>query len=274
MIDCGEGTQMRLSDFHIPRNKIHHLFISHLHGDHIFGIVGLLTSYSLAARKEAFHIYSPEGLQKIIELTLSLSYSMLSYEVHYHTFDPLQSQQIFEKSELTVSTIPLKHSVPTAGFLFEEKPLLPNFNKEKILEYNIPVSEIPLIKAGADFICENGDVIPFTALTFPAPPARKYAYCSDTMYNPDMVSMIKGVDMLYHEATFTELFRANADYGMHSTATDAAEIAKAAAVKMLILGHYSARFSDSIPLLEEAQAVFSSTYAGQDGMTFSVPYRR
>ncbi len=274
MIDCGEGAQMRLSDFHIPRNKINQLFISHLHGDHIFGLLGLLTSYSLAGRRETFHIYSPPGLEEMVEVSLRVSYSQLSYQIQYHSFDPTEPSLLFETDFLSVHTIPLKHSVPTAGFLFSEKPHLPNFNKEKIEEYNIPVSEIPIIKTGADFITPEGKIVPFEELTFPAPPPRKFAYCSDTVYNPALIDHLTGVDMLYHESTFTEKFRANAEYGMHSTAMDAAKIAQAAGVGMLILGHYSARYPDSVPLLEEARTIFSATYAGQDGMTFSVPFRR
>ena len=274
MIDCGEGAQMRLTDFHVPRNKINHLFISHLHGDHIFGVVGLLTSYSLAGRKEPFHIFSPDGLEEIIEVTLRNSYSQLSFETVFHTFNPEAQTLLYENDFLTVETIPLRHSVPTAGFLFQEKPHLPNFLKEKIEEFNIPISQIPLIKNGADFITSEGTIVPFEELTFPAPEPRKFAYCSDTAYDPAIVDFIRGADLLYHESTFTEQFRANAEYGMHSTALDAARIASAAGVKMLILGHYSARFPDSIPLLDEAKTIFPASYAGYDGVTFSVPFRR
>ena len=265
---------MRLTDFHIPRNKINHLFISHLHGDHIFGVVGLLTSYSLAGRREVFIIYAPQGLEEIIDVTLRNSYSQLSFEIVFHTFDPDQPTLLYENEVLKVQTIPLRHSVPTAGFLFHEKEPLPNFRKEKIQELNIPVSEIPRIKAGADFIAADGTIVAFEELTYPAPSPRKFAYCSDTMFHPSVVDFVNGVDLLYHESTFTEQFRANADYGMHSTALDAAKIALAADVKMLILGHYSARFPDAIPLLEEAKTVFQETRAGYDGMTISVPFRR
>jgi ribonuclease Z len=181
---------------------------------------------------------------------------------------------LFENEQITIHAIPLDHSIPTAGFIFAEKQLQPNFIKDKILEHNIPISAIHGIKAGADFVTESGEIIPHTELTREAPAPRKYAYCSDTHYKPSIVQYLQGVDMLYHESTFTEKYRENANFGLHSTALDAAKIASAAGVGMLILGHYSARFSDATPLLEEAKTIFEATYAGQDGLTFFVPYRQ
>jgi ribonuclease Z len=274
MIDCGEGTQMRLTDFHIPRNRINFLFVSHLHGDHIFGLVGMLTSMSLVGRTQAFTIYAPEGLAEILEVTLRISQSHLTFPLHVHVIDTTEHKAIFENEILTVYTIPLKHSVPTCGFLFKEKPLLPNFIKEKISEYNIPVAQIPLIKFGADFVNEDGTIIPHSELTIPAPPPRSFAYCSDTMYFPEIVPHIEDVDILYHEATFTTEQLENAAFGMHSTATQAAQIALAAKVKMLVIGHISARYPDAEATLAEAQKTFKTTFSGLDGTTFSVPYRR
>lgn len=274
MIDCGEGAQIRMTDFHIPRNKINYLFISHLHGDHVFGIFGLLTSYSLAGRQEPFHVYAPEGIAEMLEVTLRTTYSQLIYPLHIHTFDTTTSELIFENSILTVHTVPLTHSVPCAGFLFREKKLQPNFIKEKITEYNIPISQIPVIKNGADFVLEDGTIIPHEELTIAAPPPRSFAYCSDTVFEPNLIPIIQEVDMLYHEATFTSAFNANAEIGMHSTAKQAATIAKNASVKMLILGHYSARFHSPDEILIEAKKTFANTFAGLDGTTFSIPYRR
>lgn len=274
MIDCGEGTQMRLTDFHIPRSKINHIFISHLHGDHVFGLFGLLTSYSLAGRTEAMHIYAPEGLEEMLNVVFRTTFSVLIFPLIVKVIDTETSSLVYDNEILSVYSIPLKHSVPTMGFLFKEKPLLPNFIKEKIVEYDIPVNEIPLIKQGADFVKPDGSIVPHAELTIPAPPPRSFAYCSDTMYYPEIVPIIQGVDLLYHEATFTEDFLVNADLGLHSTATQAATIAKSAAAKMLIIGHYSARFQDPSPVLQEAKSVFAETFAGIDGATFSIPYRR
>lgn len=274
MIDCGEGAQMRLTDFHIPRNRINHLFISHLHGDHVFGIVGLLTSYSLAGRQEPFHIYSPRGLREFIEPTLANTYSHLLFPLEFHIVDTEESALVYENATLTVHSIPLKHSVPTTGYYFKEKPLLPNFIKEKIEEHNIPSFQIPIIKSGADFVKEDGTIIPHSELTVPAPTPRSYAYCSDTMYHPSIASLISNVDILYHEATFTQEFLENAAFGMHSTAQQAATIANLANAKMLVVGHYSARYPDAVSVLEEAQKIFDNTFAAIDGSTFSVPYRR
>jgi ribonuclease Z len=274
MIDCGEGTQIRLTDFHVPRSKINRLFISHLHGDHVFGIVGMLTSFSLSGRTEPFHIYAPEGLEEMLEVTFRVTASHLVYSLHVHTIDTTQSSLIYENDCLTVHTIPLQHSVPTAGFLFREKPLQPNFIKEKIAEHDIPVSEIPLIKNGADFVKADGTIIPHKELTIPAPLPRTFAYCSDTKYSPEIVPQIQGMDILYHESTFTDEFIENAEYGMHSTARQAATIARDADVKMLVIGHYSARYPDAEPALREARKTFTETFAGLDGVTFSIPYRR
>jgi ribonuclease Z len=273
MIDCGEGTQMRLTDFHIPRNRINHIFISHLHGDHVFGLPGLLTSMSLNGRQEAMHIYSPIGLEEMIHAMLRLSDSHLLYPLHFHVTNTEQHELIYENDGLTVHSIPLLHSVPCAGFLFKEKPFLPNFIKEKIAEYNIPVSEIMAIKAGKDFVTSDGQTIPNSELVTPAVRSRSYAFCSDTMYNEAIIPIIENIDMLYHETTFTQQFLENAEWGMHSTAHQAATIAKKANVKMLITGHYSARFPDFSDILQEAQAVFPNTFASMDGFTFNVPYR-
>jgi ribonuclease Z len=274
MIDCGEGTQMRLTDFHIPKNRIANIFISHLHGDHIFGLPGFLTSLSLGGRQEAMNIYSVEGLQEMIETILRVSHSTLIYPLHFHAFDPTKHELIYETSGLTVHTLPLKHSVPTAGFLFREKPFLPNFIKEKIEEHNIPISFIKEIKLGADFVKEDGTVIPHSEMVTTPVPSRSFAYCSDTMYHEPLIPLIQNVNLLYHETTFTQDFIENAEWGMHSTAHQAATIAKKANVEMLVTGHYSARFQDFHPILEEARRIFKNTFASSDGSNFNIPYRK
>jgi ribonuclease Z len=272
MIDCGEGTQMRLTDFHVPRNRINHIFISHLHGDHCFGLPGFLTSMSLNGRQEELHIFSPAGLQEMIETVLRISASHLVYTVHYHVIDTEKHELLYENSALTVHSIPLKHAVPTSGFLFREKTFLPNFIKEKIVEHEIPVAQIPLIKAGADFLKADGTLIPHHEMVYAPVPSRSYAFCSDTMYHEAIIPIIENVSLLYHETTFTEEFKENAAWGMHSTAFQAATIAQKANVGELIIGHYSARFQDFQPLLAEAKRVFKNTSPSSDGSVFSVPY--
>jgi ribonuclease Z len=274
MIDCGEGTQMRLTDFHIPRNRINHIFISHLHGDHCFGLPGFLTTMSLNGRKTPLHIHAPKGLKEMLDVMIDTTGSHLDYTLHYHIIDTEVSKIIYENDALTVTTIPLKHSMPTAGFLFKEKPFLPNFKKEKIEEHNIPVHLIADIKSGADFVKEDGTVIAHTELVYPPIPSRSYAFCSDTIYHEPIIPLIEGVDILYHETTFTEEFLENAEWGMHSTAKQAATIAKKANVGMLLTGHYSARFQDFQPLLAEAKQFFENSFPTSDGATFVIPYRK
>lgn len=267
LIDCGEGTQLRMMDCQVKMYNIQHIFISHLHGDHIFGLIGLLMTYNLNGRKKALHIYSPEGLKPMIDIQLD---HPLSYPLHFHSTQPQEFALLFENSALQVYSIPLVHRVPCHGFLFIEKTRLPNMRKEKIKAYNIPYTEIPKIKAGAGFVTEAGEEIPHTALTIPPPPPRKFAYCSDTMYSEDILPFIEGVDLLFHEATFMHDLLEQAQKTMHSTAYQAASIASQAKVKQLILGHFSSRYSNLTPLLQEAQAVFANTSLAEEGKPIKI----
>lgn len=267
LIDCGEGTQFQMLRFQVKRHKIDHIFISHLHGDHIFGLIGLLMSYDLNGRSRALHIYSPAGLQVMIEVQLN---APPSFPLHFHVSDPSVSTLLFENNRVEVYSIPLVHRVPCHGFLFAEKPHQANMIKEKIEAYQIPYQSIPSIKRGADYILEDGTVIPHKELTQAAAPPRKFAYCSDTMYTEAILPIIQGVDLLYHEATFMHDLLPQAQKTMHTTAKQAASIAREAKVKQLILGHFSSRYDDLSPLLEEAKTVFESTVLAEEGENISI----
>ena len=274
LLDCGEGTQIRMAAHHIPRAKIQQIFISHLHGDHVFGLMGLLTSYSLGNRTRALHIFAPEGLSEMIHVQLKHTQSHLSYPLHFHVIDPSESKLIFENEIVTVHTIPLKHRIPATGFLFREKPLPRNMIKEKIEAYDIPYQKINGIKQGADFVTTTGQVIPNAELTIAAPKPRSFAYCTDTIYHEAIIPIIEGVDCLYHETTFAHDKLEQAIQTMHTTALQAAQIAKKAKVGQLIMGHYSSRYISLDVLLEEARSVFPESYLGEDGKSFELAFRK
>ncbi|MEL6924681.1 MAG: ribonuclease Z [Bacteroidota bacterium] len=274
LIDCGEGTQMRMNSFGIRKSRIHHIFISHLHGDHIFGLIGLLTSMSLGGRESSLEIFSPPGLRQIIQIQLDLGAGHLTYPLHFREINPEAHQLIFENKELEVYSLPLLHRVPTAGYLFREKRAPLNIRPEKISEHNIPFTAIPDIKAGADYHTPSGKCISNEELTLPPRLTRSFAYCSDTAYHEGLVPLIKGVDLLYHEATFANDKKEHAPITMHSTAQQAASIASQAAVGQLILGHYSSRYKDVNVLLNEAKAVFENTVLGEEGRCYELPARR
>lgn len=273
LIDCGEGTQMRMSACGVRRHKINQIFISHLHGDHFFGLPGLLTSYGLNDRKTPLDIFSPAGLEPMIRaLTLPPGAENFPFPLRFHTIDTTQHQLIFEDHLVRVYSIPLQHRVPTSGFLFQEKERPRNIIPEKIEQYAIPYEKIPAIKQGADLVLPSGEVIPNHALTLPPPAPRAYAFCSDTRYTEAIVPLIQGVDLLYHEATFLQQDRSNAIETMHSTAAEAATIARAAGAGQLVIGHYSSRYKNVGELVAEAQSIFPNTLGGEDGMIVEVPF--
>ncbi len=274
LIDCGEGTQMRMDDFNVRRGKIGQIFISHLHGDHIYGLIGLLTSYALLGREEPMDIFSPEGLQQMIEVQISYAGGGFPFPVRFHVINPEEHQLIFENQVLAVHSIPLVHRVPTCGFLFREKSRPLNILPEQIERYEISIPQIKAIKAGKDLKLDDGRIIPNDELTVPSPKPRSFAYCSDTRYNERIVPLIEGVDMLYHESTFLHDSLARAEQTLHSTAYEAATIARTANVRQLILGHYSSRYPDPNVFLEEALNVFDRTVLGIEGQSYSVPFRR
>ena len=270
LIDCGEGCQIRMTDFGIPRHKTNQIFISHLHGDHVFGLPGLLFSYSLNDRKEPLHLFSPPGLEEMVSAQLKPSGGALSFPLYYHVLDTSARQLVFDHDALTVHSFPLKHRIPTVGFVFKEKLRPRNIRPEKIEKFQIPIPQIRAIKAGEDLTLPNGKTIPNCELTFDPPKPRSFAFVSDTIYDEAILPFIEGVDLLYHEATFCHDLAEYAAMTMHSTAKQAAMIAKKARVGKLIIGHFSSRYIDLSPLLEEAKAEFPDTLLGEEGERYEV----
>ena len=258
MVDCGEGAQMQLRRCHVRFTKVGHVFISHMHGDHCFGLIGMISTFGLLGRTATLHIHANELLGDMIKRQMDLFCHDLGYEVEFHPIDATRREVIYEDRSLTVETIPLVHRLPTCGFLFREKPLLPHIRREKIDFYGIPTSQIQNIKNGADWIMEDGTVIPNSQLVTPADEPRSYAYCSDTRYMPELHLQLKGVTTLYHESTYGEDNLQMAQKYNHSTARQAALVARDAEVGQLILGHYSSRYEDENILLEEAREVFEN----------------
>ena len=273
LIDCGEGAQIRMGECGVRRHKIKQVFISHLHGDHIYGLIGFLSSLSLSDRTAPMDIFAPLGLEEIIQVLLKYT-GGLSFALKFHTIDTEQHRLIFENASVEVYSLPLVHCVPTSGFLFKEKSRPRNMKPEKIEAYNIPFHDIPEIKAGADYESSDGQLISNEELTLPPPAPRSYAYCSDTAYQKSLVPLIQGVNLLYHESTFCEDRQGQAALTGHSTAHQAATIAKMAGAERLVLGHYSSRYHSLEPFLKEARAVFPNTELGLDGKVFEVPLEK
>ncbi|MBI4929575.1 MAG: ribonuclease Z [Bacteroidetes bacterium] len=270
LLDCGEATQIQLRRFKFKIQRIDHIFISHLHGDHYLGLSGLLGTMHLLGRDKVLHIYSPAGLKEIIDINHYHSKTFLNYDLEFHVLEGKSFAKIFEDDKMTVETIPMNHRIPCYGFLFREKEPLRNIIKEKIEEYNIPVRQIFEIKKGNDFISPDGKRIPNSELTLPPHPPRTYAYCSDTLYNESYIEQIRNVNLLYHEATFADDKAERAIETHHCTAKQAGAIAQKANAKQLIIGHYSARYKDLDVLLNEAKEKFSNTLLAIEGSTFRI----
>jgi len=271
LIDCGEGTQVQMRKYKVGFAKIKHIFISHLHGDHFFGLIGLISSFGLLNRESDLHIYGPKGLKEIIELQLQVSQTRVAYKLVFHELVSTKSELIFEDKKVRVSTIPLKHRVYTNGFLFQEKESLRKLNIKTVEKYpEIEVCDYHNLKKGKDFILKDGTVLKNEVLTLDPPKPLSYAYCSDTSYNPAIIKIIKNTDLLYHEATFLEDRLELAHITGHSTALQAGKIAKAAGVKLLILGHYSNRYKDIKAFQKEAQQEFQNTLLCVEGNTFEI----
>ncbi|MDO8366250.1 MAG: ribonuclease Z [Saprospiraceae bacterium] len=270
LIDCGEGTQMQIFRHRVRVDTCKQVFISHLHGDHVFGLIGLITNWSHKKRSETLHIFSPPGLQELIETTIRVCGIRLSYEIEFHVVDATVSAKVFETNSVEVWTIPLHHRGPTTGWLFRAKARLRNMRPEKIEEYDIPFSAIPGIKAGGDFELPDGRWVANAELTLdPAPPVS-YAFCSDTAFSEPVIEVVRGVDLLYHEATYNNKNTPEAELYYHSTAAQAAEIARRAGVKRLILGHISGRYADTEQHLIEAKAIFENVEITEEGGRWEV----
>jgi ribonuclease Z len=268
LIDCGEGTQVQLRKNKIRFSKINHIFISHLHGDHFFGLVGLVSTFLLLNRTSDLHIYGPKGIAEIIKLQLRLSNSWPNYGLFFHELESDKSEIIFEDTKVVVKTIPLKHRVYTNGFLFQEKAGERKLNLIAVQNYEIEKCYYQNIKNGKDITLEDGRVIENEKLTFDPIPPKSYAFCSDTAYDESIIPIINGVDVLYHESTFLQSEELLAKKTMHCTAKQAATIALKANVGQLILGHYSTRYENISLFKEEATTLFSEVLLGDDGKFF------
>jgi ribonuclease Z len=268
LIDCGEGTQVQLRRRKIKFSQIKHIFISHLHGDHFFGLIGLISSFGLLNREKDLHIYGPKGIKEIIVLQLKLSKSWTKFPLHFHELESKEPESIFEDDKVKVETIPLEHRVYTNGFLFREKPGERKLLINEVEKHDIDVAYYQSIKKGKDIQLDDGTTIPNEQLTAPPPEPKSYAFCSDTVYKPGIVPQLKGVTALYHEATFLDKHLEKAQKTKHSTAKQAAEIAKAAGVGKLLLGHYSTRYGDLNLFLEEAKTLFENVELTEDGKVF------
>lgn len=270
MVDCGEGAQMQFRRSHIHFSKLNAIFISHMHGDHCFGLMGLLSTLGMLGRTSKLRIYAPKEYAILFRQQVDFFMQTMEYEMEMIPVDTEKQQIIYEDHSLTVETVPLQHRVPCCGFIFREKPTLPHIRRDMIDYYGIPVSQINNIKNGADWTNEDGDMIPNVRLVQPADSPRSYAYCSDTRFVPGLKEKVKGVTVLYHESTYTSDQEDRAKIYYHSTARQAATIAAGAGVGTLLLGHYSARYNDEQVLLQEAKAVFENSILTQEGMVFNV----
>jgi ribonuclease Z len=270
LIDCGEGTQVTLRKMHIHFQRIRHIFISHLHGDHFYGLIGLISSMHLLGRTQPLHVYGPPMLKEIIDLQLHASLTTLLYPMVFHPTRSDIKEEIFEDDNLIISSFPMLHRIPTTGFLFQEKPYERRIRKDMIELLKIPVHLIPKLKAGEDYISADGTLHPNESITVESPLPRSFAFCSDTAYFEDIIPVIKGATLLYHETTFMNNRETNAADKFHSTTGQAATIALKAEVKKLLIGHFSARYDDLQPLLEEARTVFSDTELAIDGSFFEL----
>ncbi|MBL0257500.1 MAG: ribonuclease Z [Bacteroidetes bacterium] len=270
LIDCGEGTLIQMNRYKIKFHRINHIFISHLHGDHYLGLLGLISTMHLQGRVSTLHIHGPNDLKEIIDIQLKYSETTLRYPVEFHSIDPKNPTVLYDDEDVTISSIILSHRIPCTGFLFTEKPRQRKLKKDKLAQFNIPVTFYNELKAGKDYIDEEGKTVPNSALTIDPRKPRRYAFCSDTIFDERLISIVKGVDLLYHEATFLSDKADRAKETFHSTAAQAATIAKEAGVRRLIIGHFSARYKNLYPLLEEAKSVFPETTLAIEGDRFSI----
>lgn len=268
LIDCGEGTQVQLRRFKIKFSRIRHVFISHLHGDHFFGLIGLISTFRLLGREAELNIYGPKGIKEAITLQLKLGKSWTNYPLYFHELDSDSPQLLFEDDKLSVTTIPLDHRVYTNGFLFREKPGERKLNIDAARKANVDLSYYNKLKQGFDVVNKDGKTIANKDITLDPDASKSYAFCSDTVYSPAIVSQIKNVTVLYHEATFLEEHQHLCDRTKHSTAKEAATIAKKAEVTTLILGHYSGRYDDLELFRNEAKQVFEAVELAEDGKVF------
>lgn len=270
MVDCGEGTQIQLRRSHVGFTKIQAVFISHLHGDHCFGLIGLISTFGMLGRTATLHVYAPAPLGQMLKAQMALFCNALEFSVEFHAVDTTRHKVIFEDRSLTVESIPLDHRIACAGFLFREKLTLPHIRRDMIDCYEIPVSQINNIKNGAGWTTDDGRVIPHERLVTPADPPRAYAYCCDTRYMPGLYKDVKGVNLLYHDSTYDSSCADRARMYYHSTSQQAATVAQKANVGQLLLGHFSARYDNEANILKEAREIFPNTILANEGLVVPV----
>jgi ribonuclease Z len=268
LVDCGEGTQIALRRNKVKIQKIHHVFISHLHGDHFFGLVGLLSTMHLLGRKKELHIHGPLGLEEIVQIQFRNAGSHLSFEMIFHSMEK-GGELLYEDSKVSIHSLPLKHRIPCYGFYFQEKPGPRKLKVAALKKYRVPTYARKGLTEGADFQLEDGTVIPNKEMTEDPPAPRSYAYCSDTAFYEKLIPLLEGVDLLYHESTFLKADAQRAKKTYHSTAEDAATVAKEAGVGKLLLGHFSNRYEKKEWFLEEARAIFEAAYIAEEGELFA-----
>lgn len=265
LIDCGEGAQIQLRKMRFKMGKINHIFISHLHGDHIYGLPGLISSLALYGKKGELHIHAHSDLQQMMEGMMKFMNELADLKVKYHPLNFRRSAVIYEDKKIRVTSFPLKHRISCCGFLFQELPSDLHLDKQALLRYDIPVSQRLNIKNGADLVLPDGSVIPNSEITIPSKPPRSYAFCTDTIFKKEIAPIIEGADLVYHEATFAAELKDLAKKTFHSTSVQAAEIARLARAKKLLIGHFSSRYKDVSTLVDEARTIFPETYAANDG---------
>lgn len=270
MIDCGEGAQLQLRRQGLKFSRTHAIFLSHLHGDHVFGLPGLISTFSLLGRTQSLHIYAPDDLERIMRPWLEFFSPGLEFEVVFHRVDPTREEVIYEDRSVSVTTLPLTHRVPCCGYRFDEKPLLPHIRRDMIDYLGIPTYALQRIKEGAGWTDAEGREWSHEQLTLPNDAPRSYAYCSDTLYRDDLAQRVHGINLLYHEATFDSSAATRAQQTCHSMAAQAAQVALDAQAAQLLIGHYSARYEDEQPLLREAQAIFPATQLAYEGLCIDI----
>jgi len=270
LIDCGEGTQIQLRRFGFKMGRINHIFISHLHGDHIYGLPGLISSLALYGKKGELHIYAHSDLPQMMAGMMKFMNDVTDLQVKYHPLNFRRSAIVFEDKRIRITSFPLKHRISCCGFLFQELPADLHLDKQALERYEIPVSQRNNIKNGADLLLPDGSVVPNRELTLPAKPPRTYAFCTDTIVRKEIVPLLEGTDLLYHEATFAANLSDLAGKTFHTTTVQAAGLASQARVKKLVIGHFSSRYKDVAPLVDEARVIFPETFAANDGDCFEL----
>lgn len=270
MIDCGEGTQMQLRRSRVGFTKIQAVFITHLHGDHCFGLIGMISTFGMLGRTATLHVYAPAEFGPLLSEQLEMFCNGLEFKVEFHAVDTTRQQVVFEDRSLTVETVPLDHRIACCGYIFREKPTLPHIRRDMIDFYGIPISQIGNIKNGADWTTPDGDIVPNDRLTSPADPPRSYAYCADTRYMPCLYKAVQGVNLLYHDSTYDSSCAGRARLYYHSTSQQAAMVARDAHVGKLLLGHFSARYDNEANILREARKIFPNTMLAREGLVVSV----